>query len=275
MKLFLVALAVRIAWLLAFPCEPRCYDSSWYFTNAAWPFPALRVPYEVDGFSIASVWGLNPGQVAWTWIFHPVVGFANAVAGALTCVLVNRMVGGAGWLLAFWPSHIFATALVLKWIPAGLAITASWFVIRKRLWLALPLVPANYLLFWNNGVGNIGASDLSPWYRMAGVWAPVLGFGNLDLSIVVQIPLLFAAVVGICLACVWVRRVQPWHFGEIALVLVFTAGAALTRDSATYRIPIEPLLLMFGWRAMKEIPGLNPATARSYWIHDEWEADLA
>lgn len=274
MKLFHIAFIIRIVWTLFFPYEPRCHDSEMYWANSmGFPFhlPQLIIPYDE---SHTAWWQINPGQVIWNWLFHSQMfaGPMNAFAGALTCVLANRIVKGSGWLLAFWPSHVMATSLVLKWIPAGLAITASWFLIRRKFAWAFLLVPANYLLFWSAGWANFNTGEQSPWFRMAGVWAPVLELGNLPLNVVGKGVLALAGLVGICLAVNWLRRVNYQRDKlEILLVAVFTVGAALTRDAAQYRLPVEPLFLAFGLRVAKELPIFT----REFWDQDGWEEGLA
>lgn len=272
--LFAVAFAVRVAWLMAYPCEAHCNDSAAFWLNSA-GFPHL--PQLVQScHGEVSVWQHNPGLLLWGWLFHPVWGTANALAGALTCGLIEREQRGAGWILALWAPHVAATSLMLKWIPAGLAMAIVWHCARRRLWLLLPAGALLYVAFFSLGWQNTSefASDQSAWFRIWGFWAPVLSLGNLPLSVWVMPWFLGTACFGLVLALAWFRFVKLDAAWSIGLVALLTAGAALTRGAAQQRIVFEPLLIAAALRALVAYPAFDPRTARFWWQQDEWEESL-
>jgi 4-amino-4-deoxy-L-arabinose transferase-like glycosyltransferase len=206
--LFLLALALRLAWIAYVdpsPRDGRFDDTSWYdgsartiadgqgyvfydgAPTAAWPigYPAfLAGLYRVTGDSVLSA------------------KVANAFLGALTVLgvyaLGARLFGPrAGWaaalVLAFFPNQVFFTTLVMSEILSAFLLLLVLLAVlyltldgeRARWWGAAvagllvglaALVRGEFLLFF--------LVPLLPWRLVLGTWRRALGYAGVALAAV-------------------------------------------------------------------------------------------
>ncbi|MCA9728481.1 MAG: hypothetical protein R3E12_12980 [Candidatus Eisenbacteria bacterium] len=227
---FLASLAVRLLWVVVFGSEPSCTDSVEYFQNSA------NLELVVASHGETSVWQHNPGMILWAHLVHPFFPWAQALIGAATCAIVEALVPGSGWLLAFWLPHIAATGLWLKWIIAGFGVSVAWAIFRRWWWSAIPLSVVLIALFWSLVGQNVERDAVSPLWRLAGFWMPITELGGQKNALLLPFSVCWLVLLpGLLRVC------RTWS--GLLLVGGLSLGAILTFGVAQQRLPFEPILL--------------------------------